>query len=418
MAIGALICRDLNRYRRNPGRTALLFALPLVMSGLFALVFGGGGGGDVSIRVLLWDEDDSLLTILAEGAAGRSGEAARLDVIPVGSEGPDMMENGEASALLHIPAGFTDAYLKGEPATLGVLKNPAERFLPKLVDEGIHLGAGVLSVGSRMFRPELEQIDAMRRTDGFPSDPAVAALSTGITSRLSELEGTLFPPLIGLETPEPDQHLDAEDDESSATRSVLALFLPGFAVMGVLFIAQSATRDILRDRETGLLRHLLTAPVSPVEVLLAKCLTVILVCAVGFIVLIGVGAVVGLSWGPPTPVAVLVAATSVAASGTLLLIMSLVGTERQGDALTTIVIIVWSLLGGVFMPLSQMPAFVKPLSSTTLTFWAIDACNTLILDDGSLNEIRLNLAVLFGVGTLFLLAGAGILGRRIRRGGV
>ena len=47
-------------------------------------------------------------------------------------------------------------------------------------------------------------------------------------------------------------------------------------------------------------------------------------------------------------VAILAAATAVASSGTLLLIMSLVGTERQGDALTTIVIIGWSMLGGAF----------------------------------------------------------------------
>ncbi len=417
MAISALIRRDLTRYRRNPLRTALLFALPLVMAGIFALVFGGGGAEQVSIRVLLWDEDDSLLTMFAEGAAGRSDEASRLDIVPVGSEGLEMMEDGEASALIHIPVGFTDAFLAGNPTTVEVVKNPSQWFLPKIVDEGIHLGGGVLSVGSRVFRSELEQVAAMRGLDSFPSDLAVAGLSTGINSRLSDLNGILLPPLIALETTGTAKTEETADTDD-ATTSILAFFLPGFAVMGVLFIAQNATRDLLRDRESGLLRHLLTAPVSPTEVLVAKCLSVILVCVAWFLLLVGISAAAGLNWGSPLAVVAIAIATSIAAAGTLLLIMSLVGSERQGDALTTIVIIVWSMLGGVFIPLSQMPSFVRPLSASTLTYWATDACNTIVLDGGGLTDIALNLAVLLGIGTAFLLGGALVLGLRIRRGAV
>jgi len=415
MAIVALVRRDLTRYRRNPLRTALLFALPLVMAGIFALVFGGGGPEQISIRVLLWDEDDSLLTMFAEGAAGRSDEANRLDVVSVGSEGLEMMEDGDASALIHIPEGFTDAYLAGETTTIEVVKNPSQWFLPKIVDEGVHLGGGVLSIGSRVFRSELEQIAAMRSADSFPTDLVVAGLSTGINSRLFELDGVLFPPIITLET---NPTAETEDTESvdTSTGDILALFLPGFAIMGVLFIAQNATRDILRDRETGLLRHLLTSPVSPSQILIAKCVSVILVCAAGFLLLVGISAATGLDWGSPVAVAAIAIATSVAASGTLLLIMSLVGSERQGDALTTIVIIVWSMLGGVFFPLSQMPSFIKPLSVSTLTYWATDACNTVVLNGGGLTDIRLNLTVLLGFGTAFLIGGAYVLGLRIRRG--
>lgn len=417
MAILALVRRDLARYRRNPLRTALLFALPLVMAGIFALVFGGGGPEELSIRVLLWDEDDSLLTMLADGAVGRSDEANRIDIVSVGSEGLEMMEDGDASALIHIPEGFTDAYLVGEATTIDVVKNPSQWFLPKIVDEGVHLGGGILSVGSRVFRSELEQIAVMRGADGFPSDMVVAGLSAGMNSRLKQLDGVLIPPLITLET-NPTTEPEETEEVGSSTSDILAMFLPGFAVMGVLFIAQNATRDILRDRESGLLRHLLTAPVTPAQILIAKCLSVILVCAVGFLLLVGISAIAGLDWGSPVAIAAIAIATAVAASGTLLLIMSLVGSERQGDALTTIVIIVWSMLGGIFMPLSQMPSFIRPISASTLTYWATDACNIIVLNGGGLTDIRLNLAVLLGTGTAFLIAGALVLGLRIRRGAV
>ena len=88
MAALAIVRRDLTRYLRNPVRTAMLFAVPLMLSGIFALVFGGGGGGDqISIKVFLFDEDDSLLSKLLDGIDGSSEIEQQLEIIPVGEEG-------------------------------------------------------------------------------------------------------------------------------------------------------------------------------------------------------------------------------------------------------------------------------------------------------------------------------------------
>jgi ABC-type multidrug transport system permease subunit len=409
----AILRRDLNRYRRNPVRTALLFSMPLVMAALFAVAFGGGVD-ELSVKVLLWDEDDSLLSMIAGGAANRDKAGQQLDVIPVGEEGLAMMDKGEASALVHIPAGFTDDFLSGRRTSIEVVKNPAERFLPQVVEEGAGIGGSVLSAASRVFRPELEQIHSMMNAEGFPTDLAVGSLGSGVNSRLGGLKELILPPVLTLET----VTIVAAEEDESADVGILSFFLPGLAVMGTLFIAQSATRDILRDREAGLLKQLLTAPVSPGDYLLGKCLSVVMVTATGFAVMTAVGAAMGVAWGPPLATAVLMLATALAASGTLLLIMSLAGSERQADSLTTIVIIVWSMLGGVFMPLDQMPGFLRPLSASTLVFWSTDAFNTLVLRSGGLVDILPNLGILFGAGTLFLGAGAFILGRRIRRGAI
>ena len=414
MTVFAILRRDLNRYRRNPVRTAMLFALPLVMAAIFAVVFSGGAADNIRIRVLLWDEDDSLLSKFARGAADSAESDQRLEIVPVGDEGLAMMDAGAASALVHIPGGFTRDFLAGEVTTVELVKNPSERFLPMVVEEGVGLGAAVLSTASTVLRPELETIGAMTELEGFPTNAAVGGLSSDINSRLRGLEEILFPPVITLETI--DLATPTEVESESEATSILSYFLPGLAVMGTLFLAQSATRDILRDRESGLLRHLLTAPVSPGDYLVGKCLSVLLVTSVGFVVLVVIGAAAGVSWGSPLAVGVLMIATAVACSGTLLLIMSLVGTERQGDALTTIVIIAWSMLGGAFVPLEQMPAFVRPLSASTLVYWSIDAFNALIHHGGGLGDILVNLAVLSAAGLTFLTAGALILGRRIRRG--
>jgi ABC-2 type transport system permease protein len=117
-------------------------------------------------------------------------------------------------------------------------------------------------------------------------------------------------------------------------------------------------------------------------------------------------------------VASLMAATSLAAAGAMVMIMSLVGSQRQGDALTTIVIIVWSLLGGAFVPLDGMPSFLEPFSRTTPTYWAVKGFTTLIHDDGGLVDILPNIAILATVGLALLGAGSLVLRHRIIRGGV
>ncbi len=413
MAALAIVRRDLIRYLRNPVRTAMLFAVPLMLSGIFALVFGGGGADQISIKVLLFDEDESLLSKLLEGAGGSSEMDQRLEVIPVGEEGYEMMERGEASALIHLPKSFTSDYLMGRPTTIDVVKNPSETFLPKVVDEGVGIGAVALSAGSRVFRSELETIGGFVGSKAFPTDLAVASVSTGFNQKLKSVERFLMPPVVELETLTLSE---ATKDEDAPEFNILAYFLPGFSVMGILFLAQSATRDILRDREQGLVRHLLTAPVTTADYVRGKSLSVLLVTTAGFAVLVAIGIAAGVQWGYAPAAAAMIVASAVMASGVLLLITSFVNSERQGDTLTTIVIMVSSMLGGAFFPISQMPTFLRPISASTPVFWSVDGFSKLTIGGGGFADIAINLAVLIGVGGLCMVFGSLLLQRKLARG--
>jgi ABC-type multidrug transport system permease subunit len=324
-----------------------------------------------------------------------------------------MMDRGEASALIHLPKGFTKDYLAGRPTTIEVVKNPSERFLPKVVDEGVVLGAVALSAASRVFRTELEQVGSFVQSDSAPSDLAVAAVSTGFNRNFKSAGRFLMPPVVALET----LTLSNEaTDEAAPEFNILAYFLPGFSVMGILFLAQSATRDILRDREQGLVRHLLTAPVSTADYVRGKGLSVLLVTTAGFAVLVAIGLAAGVRWGSAAAVAAMVFASAVMASGILMLITSFVGSERQGDTLATIVIMVSSMLGGAFVPISQMPKFMLPISASTPVYWSVDGFSKLTIGGGGLADIAINLVVLFGVGGLCMVIGSSLLQRKLERG--
>lgn len=412
MASLMIVVRDLKRLIRNPVRTALLFALPLMMAGIFSLVFGGGGASEISIRVLVFDEDESLVSRLLGGAGSSPEMDKRLDLVPVGEEGFGMMERGEASALIHIPSGFTQAYLDGKPAIIPIVKNPSERFLPQVVEEGGRIAAEVLSQGSVVFRPELATLGGVMRSEGFPSDLQVAGIASGVNQKLAILDRWIFPPIIKLQSSTVTPESTPEGEENG----ILGYFLPGLAMMGILFLAQSATRDILHDRESGLVKHLLTAPVSIGDYIFGKCLSVMVVSTLGFFILIAFGVAAGVNWGPVATTVAVVIAASLAASGSQVLISSLVGSERQSDALSTIVIMVWSLIGGAFVPVSQFPAFLRPLAKTTPVFWAVDGLNMAMEQQAGISDVSTNLLILGGTGAICLALGAAALRRRMAGG--
>jgi ABC-2 type transport system permease protein len=416
MVIRSIVVRDLIRFVRSPMRTFLLLAIPLGIGAVFAISFPSGDP-KITIRVLLYDEDEGLLGQFLSGAANNTQADEQLEIVPVGAEGYAMMDEGEASALIHIPEGFTDDYLGGKPTTLKLVKNPAQRFLPQIVEEGIAVGVVLLSQTSRVLRPELETLQGMFETEAFPADLAVGTLSVSIKRKFEDLDRFVFPPVIQLETATLDEQTE-NDEAAPRNLSTLNFFLPGLSIMGLLFFAQAATYDILGEKESGQLRHLLTAPVSVRDYLLGKTLSVLVVSMLGFSVLIAVGLVAGVYWGPLPAVLVLLTASAIGAAGLLMLIMSLARTRRQADAITTVVIMVGSMIGGSFFPISQLPSFILPVSRFTVNYWAAEGFMTLITRGGGLVDILPNVLMLTGVGVAFLLFGTTALHRKITSGAV
>lgn len=410
----AIVRRDLKRLLRSPLRTVSMFAMPLMLAAMLGFAFGGGDGPDITLRVLLLDQDQGLFGQLLRPAADRAD--GRLELVAVDESGFEQLERGEASALLRIPPGFTDALLEGRPTTLELIKNPAERFLPVVAEEGATLGALGLSEITMLLRPQLDEVRAMLDAEGMPTDLQISALATGATAKLAAMRRYLFPPRIALDT------ITVGDGDaqpaSGAEVSVMGIVFPGLAVLGMLFLAQAATRDILRERLSGQLRHLLSAPVTVSDYLAGKCLSVLTISGGGLALLIALGHLAGVRWGAPLAVAALVAASALAIGGLLLAIMSLTTSERQQDSVTTIVIMLSAILGGSMVPLAAMPDFLLPLSKLTLNYWATDGFTALILHGGSLADVATNLIVLSLTGALLLTMGITMLRRRIEQGGV
>ena len=77
------------------------------------------------------------------------------------AEGRKRMDAGQASAMVIIPERFTLDLLEAKPVTLSVVKNPAEQFLPDVVEEFMNTTAVMLSAMVQAFADEARGIRAM-----------------------------------------------------------------------------------------------------------------------------------------------------------------------------------------------------------------------------------------------------------------
>jgi ABC-2 type transport system permease protein len=104
--VKALTMKDLFRVARDPANLFMLIMLPLVMTLVFGVAFGGiGGGGDVQYGVAIVDQDVSAWSGDLISGLNSSGVLAPW-FFEDSASGQDALSQGKVSAVLVIPEGF------------------------------------------------------------------------------------------------------------------------------------------------------------------------------------------------------------------------------------------------------------------------------------------------------------------------
>ena len=110
---GALLAKDLRRAWRNPIPWLINLALPLCITGLIGLVFGGKPDTGLGrIRFAVVDEDNSPLTSILRGALNQREGGKYLEPVFLDRTNALRELNDDSlSAALIIPTNFTRNYL-------------------------------------------------------------------------------------------------------------------------------------------------------------------------------------------------------------------------------------------------------------------------------------------------------------------
>jgi ABC-2 type transport system permease protein len=224
--------------------------------------------------------------------------------------------------------------------------------------------------------------------------------------------GLLIPPAIRVE-----RVREGGEEASAPGINIFAYLFPGMVVLGLLFVAQISMRDLMRERRGGQLRRLLASPTPMGAVIASKLLSTLLLLVLCHFLFAGVASIAfGVPFGDVPASLLLVVAQGLAVTGLLALLFALARTERQGEAISSVVILSLSLLGGSMVPLEQFPESMRAIGRFTPNYWTIEGFREVLLRGGTIVDVAPHTLVLSLFGLAAALVAAVLLRRSLREG--
>src|SRR5262249_38513359 len=150
------------------------------------------------------------------------------------------------------------------------------------------------------------------------------------------------------------------------------LLVPSSLVMFAFFLVLTVGWLFVSERRQGTMKRLVAAPLTRGQILLGQLGPGLGVSLFQGFFLPGAGEMLfGMGWGPdPAWLAVVVAATSLAAMGLALLVAAVARTESQVAIYGTLMVLVLALVSGAMMgDRETMPEQVRSISRVTPHAW-------------------------------------------------
>lgn len=367
--------KDLLRRRRDPVGVLVTLSIPVTLLVVFQLAFGGIDAGKMPrAKLLVADQDQSLLSRFVAGAFGQGQLGEMVEAVPVDSaRALREIRRGKASAALFIPRGFGRDYLEGRTTNLRLLKNPSQRILPSIIEEIVStLADGGASLRDLLGGPLARITNGTGGWSAAPSDEIITGVSVDIR-RIAEKAGVyLAPPAIGVTT-------EARADTKEGP-GFLLLFFPGLIGLTLLYLAQVVALDFaVEHRQRTILRALATGSGTR-EHFVGKILGGMLLIAPLLLFVFGFGG--ALLRLPPARLLAgwaLATAAGFAVLGALCLLSLIPRNLNQAGVITNIVILPVAFLGGCYFPVEALDDKLHAVASRLPMGWIVERIKDVVL---------------------------------------
>ncbi len=397
MRLWPIVRKDLLHVARDPIAAVLLLAAPLVLVAALGASTGkllGWSARNEALRLEVVDLDGGpLARAVAAGLAARPG----LDVV----ETPD-----ERAAVRRVSAGERMACVVIGPAfsrdvaALGVadLLDGSTAHLASLLDWlDVHVRARRTRAASAAVVRQLVLGEVLRSVA-----PWVAARDPLAAPFLRAPAGA--PPLPA---PAPSGRDDV-DAAGEGRGEIYEVLVPSYTVMFLFFIVNIMARSLLEERALGTMQRLRAAPISAAALLAAKSVPFLLTAVVQGVLLFAAGKVLfGMSWGErPWLLLPVLLATALAATALGVLVSTLVRSEAQVAAFSTLLVVGLGAVSGCFLPRVWLPEALRQASLATPHAWALIAFDQVLMAGGpDVSRVMTCCGVLVAMAAVFSLAG-------------
>lgn len=406
--------KEIRQSTRSLTAIMFMFVVPILVTALFAFMFGGVGEGESftlpQTAVVLVNLDEGELPATASVDPDITGQpdfdlaevdsmGALLAQILQGDAFVDLLtvtlgedaaaartavDNQTANVALIIPPNFTDSLmLPDETATIELYHDPTLSLGPAIVASLLRQftdSFAFTKIGTSVAMTQLAEA-------GVPIDEAlvqgVVNELTAATFAQAQTEQTL----VTMESP------PGTSGEDNLLAEILGQIMGGMMIFFAFFTGAGTLQTILVEAEKGTLSRLFTTP-TPVAVILGgKVLGTLIMLTVQVTVLMFFGRLVfGIQWGSLGMVVIAAASLILIAAATGLFLASLVKNTRQSGAvyggvltLTGMIGMISIFTGGAVSPTIEAITLVVPQG------WAVRGLQT-AMQGGSITDLLPTLA--------------------------
>ena len=406
IAFRALIKRDLRLFFSDRRAVLISFVAPICIASFFGYIFGGGRGSDDAARVpvLIVDQDGSSLSkeIVSLMTAENS-----LDVEPSDFEqARAAVRKGKAAVAIALPAGFGPGIASGlfnspSKPVVAVLYDPSRNVESRMV-ESILAGHVMQSMSDQAFGWITRQARADPATEEALS-PGVKDPAGAVSARGDSASKMTIP------------YSTNEEAITSGAGVKYNGYAHSFAGMGVqfiLFMGMEIGIGMLLQRQRGLWKRLRAAPLSRGVLLSSRTISATVTSLIILAVLhIFARVVFGVKIeGSMLGFAGICVAFSMMTAAFGLLIAALGGTPETTRGLAIFATLIFSMLGGAWVPSFIFPQWLQKLTVVIPTRWAVDGLDAMTWRGLGLSSAIGPIAVLL----LFCLAFGGLAVSRFR----
>lgn len=406
------------------------FVLPIAFFTIFGFVFGGMRGSTTPrVSVLVVDQDRSVASrtlirgLLREPSLDASthpkptkNNTAPSDYTAASAEAA--VRNGDAPAALIIPSGFGAHPINFGPGssrvTFSILHDSADPVAAQVVAGMLQktvmmaLPATMATAGSQYFDQEIggltphqrQQMDAglahlRRLQEQDAKQDQAGSSSTGSSQPENSADTRDF--TGGLVS------IDIHDIVGGKKRSpMISYYAAGVGVMFLLFTASTAAGSLLDESESGALDRVLSARVTMTTLLAGKLVYSALLAFLQLtLMFLWAAAVFHLDLFTHIPgFLVMTTVTSFAVASFGMLLASVARTRAQLGALSTLIILTMSAIGGSMFPEFLMPTAMKTAGLFTFNSRAIAGYTKVFWRDEPIRSLAPEVAVLLASGVV------------------
>ncbi len=392
----------LQRLRHSKVELLLALVVPIVFFTIFALIFDKqlGAGKTKPIRITAVDLDDSPASqelldavttnelVLYDPIGSRHGAddpPANLDAAG------EQVLRGEVAIAVVTPEGWGDSLASTEPMPVRLVADTSDPVAPKMIEAVVRQATGEAMAAA--FPPSIRETNQPAATTPIPfgQQPSLPFGNPTTTPQ----------PLV---SKQPAVEIVDRFAEKK-TNPVVSMYAAGIAVMFLLFSATGNAGSLLDEEENQTLERLMCSRLGMSHLILGKWVFLTLVGVVQVVVMFAWAQLVfGVDVLGNLPEFAAMTLATVAAAASLALVLAAACRSRgQLNAVSVILILTMSALGGSMVPRYLMSETMQQWGRLTFNAWAIDGYNKIFWRDQPLAELTPELVVLGGSAISLLL---------------